>query len=214
MAGGRVAAAVGAVIKAAGAGVEVGAGGRVAVASRVGETVAEIGVAVTGTGARGTRVGGVVGDVTERGGAVRVRTGEEVWVGGGGEGRTAAAAGLVGRAVGRDGGIGERTAMGVGVAAGGCVTEGSGTAGAGGSMRAGATPGVGVTIRATECFGPQEAGRRRNIAKRAIPAAFFVSEIPTSASRTPEHNRHRVAQFDEELRKARRVQPAERRATI
>jgi len=164
----------------------------------VGETVAETGVAVAGAWAGGTRVGGAVGDVTERGGAVRVGTGEEVWVGGGGEGRTAAVAVLVEAAVGRDVGIGEGAAMGVGVAAGGCGTEVSRTAGVshtagtGGSMRAGATPGVGVTIRATECFGPQEAKRRADIAKR-IPAAFFVSEIPTSASRTPEHNRHRAA---------------------
>jgi hypothetical protein len=181
----------------------------------VGETVAETGVAVAGAGAGGTRVGGAVGDVTERGGAVRVGTGEEVSVGGGGDGRTSAA-GLVGRAVGRDGGIGEGTEMGVGVAAGGCGTEVSRTGGSGGgSMRASATPGVGVTIRATECFGPQEAVRRRDIAKkRAIPAAFFASEILTSASRTPEHNRHRAASSLKKLREAHRLQPAERRATI
>jgi hypothetical protein len=143
-----------------------------------------------------------------------VGTGEEVSVGGGGDGRTSAA-GLVGRAVGRDGGIGEGTEMGVGVAAGGCGTEVSRTGGSGGgSMRASATPGVGVTIRATECFGPQEAVRRRDIAKRAIPAAFFASEILTSASRTPEHNRHRAASSLKKLREAHWLQPAERRATI
>lgn len=114
-------------------------------------------------------------------------------MGGGGEGGTGAAAGLVGAAVERDGGIGEGTAMGVGDAAGACGTEVSRTAGTGGGSMRGATPGVGVTIRATECFGPQEAERRADTAKRAIAAAFLVFEIPTNASRTPEHNRHRAA---------------------